>query len=160
MKVLNYFAVAILVLSFFTACEKNNEPISTGEYLIFGHYYGFCGGENCVVNFKLTDQQLFKDQTSFNYAGSNPFDFVELDSELYKDVNDLLAAVPEQLESEPARTFGCPDCADGGGMLIEYRKDENSEPIRWLLDMGKGDVPAYLHDFMNQVNEKIELLIN
>ena len=140
----------------FNSCDKNNEfEISDNDYLIFGHFYGMCGGEECVETFKLTDEKLYEDLND-NYSGTEPFNFVILEDEKYNDVKDLISAFPSQLFNENDTTFGCPDCWDQGGLFIEYKKDGNLK--KWRIDQSKNQVPYYLHDFMDKVNEKIEII--
>jgi len=52
--------------------------------------------------------------------------------------------------------IGQPDAGDWGGLYIEYNKDA----VRryWLLDQMKSNVPEYLYDFIDKVNEKIALI--
>ena len=61
----------------FTSCKKEEVEISNNEYLIFGHFYGECIGEECVETFKLTDEKLYEDLND-NYSGTEPFNFVIL----------------------------------------------------------------------------------
>ena len=146
----------LLAVIFISACKKadKDEPFS-GDYLIFGHFYGECIGEGCVETYKLTDTKLYED-TNDNYSGAEPFSFVELTDAQFDKVRDLVDDFPQELLDEEEGVFGCPDCADQGGLLIKYAKSGNIKT--WRIDQNKEGVPAYLHGFMNSVNEKIDLI--
>lgn len=147
-----YWIVLILVQS----CHSPKPKVDSYEqdYLIFGHFYGRCMGESCVETYKLTDKQLFKD-TIDDYNGET-FDFVVLGNRQFEKVKDLASSIPGQLEQEKETVIGCPDCTDGGGLFIELAKDGKVQ--RWRIDQHKGNVPSYLHPFMDAVNVKIKLL--
>ena len=54
--------------------------------------------------------------------------------------------------------IGCPDCYDQGGYYIEV--EENGIKRSWYIDTNKADVPEYLHDFLDRISDKIELINN
>lgn len=148
----------ILLLSIFIYGCSTNETNNSNEYdyLIFGHFYGFCIGESCIEIFKLTNETLYEDSND-NYA-LEPFNFDVLDNTIFEQVKDLVDYFPMNLLSEQESVLGCPDCADGGGLFIEYSK--NGEVKSWRIDQMKNNIPNYLHDFMDKVNEKIALINN
>jgi|TARA_B110000459_G_scaffold185125_1_gene215501 hypothetical protein len=147
----------LIVIGAFTSCNKDNDNFTINEqsFLIFGHFYGECFGEGCVETYKLTDVKLYEDIVD-DYSGQN-LDFVELDNEQFELVNDLADFFPTQLLNESDTIFGCPDCADGGGLFIQY--SYNGVLKSWRIDQVQNNVPTYLHNFIDQVNERI-LLIN
>lgn len=148
------FGLAILVN---VSCDKDSEiGVIEFDYLIFGHFYGECGGEECVETFKLTSEKLFED-TKDIYLGAD-FNFIELGNDLFEQVKDLTDFFPNELLNDETSTFGCPDCADGGGLFIQYAEDENIKT--WIIDQSQDEVPKYLHDFMDAVNEKIDIINN
>ena len=150
------FIFASLSLLLIFSCNSNDDELALGEndYLIFGHFYGFCIGENCIQTFKLTSDELYKNSNKDYFHKS--FDFVVLDHAKFEQAKDLLDYFPTKLLSEKEPVIGCPDCADGGGLFIEYSK--NGTVKRWNIDQMKGNVPSYLHGFMDKVNEKIALI--
>lgn len=149
-------SILLIVVSIvLLGCSSNDDiQLNDGDYLIFGHFYGFCVGENCVEIFKLTDTKLYEDSND-NYA-MEPFNFELLDEAKFDLAKDLIDAFPEKLLLEKETTFGCPDCADGGGLYIEYSKDGVVKS--WKIDQMQMNVPTYMHDFMDKVNEKISLI--
>ena len=148
---LGLFTIGILL-----SCNNVNDSININEqnFLIFGHYYGKCKGENCVETFKLTDKGLFED-TIDDRNGQN-MKFIQLENEKFLQVKDLVDFFPSQLLNEKKTTIGCPDCADGGGLFIQY--SENGNVKSWRIDQEKDNVPRYLHIFIDKVNEKIKMI--
>ena len=142
-----------------TSCNKEDEiKLSDGDYLVFGHFYGECMGEACVEIFKLEDSRLLEDSKDV-YPGQSNFyegDYYELSKENYEQVKDIIDFFPENLLNENDLVIGQPDAGDWGGLYIEY----NYKGVRkfWLLDQMKSNVPNYLHEFIDEVNEKIDLI--
>ncbi|MFT5914743.1 MAG: hypothetical protein ACJAWV_000274 [Flammeovirgaceae bacterium] len=152
--------IFILLLVFtFSACDKEEEfgvDLSEGDYLVFGHFYGFCAGETCVENYLIKEGELYKDLKK-DYLGRE-FDFQKLDNSEYLKVQDLTTSFPLELLNEQNERIGCPDCTDQGGVSISYSKNGNIR--RWRIDQYKPSIPSYLHDFVDKVNQKISLLDN
>ena len=146
----------LIVIGTFTSCDKDGDNITINEqnFLIFGHFYGMCAGEGCVETYKLTDVKLYEDIVD-DYSGQN-LDFVELNNEQFELVNDLADFFPVQLLNESDAVFGCPDCADGGGLFIQF--SDNGVLKSWRIDQVQNNVPTYLHDFIDQVNARIVLI--
>jgi len=148
--------VLILSLSIFISCENDEDIVIEGtDYLIFGHFYGMCQGETCVETFKLTDTKLYEDEND-NLYGSEVFNFTALGNDKYELVKDLMDYFPPELLNVTNNTFGCPDCADQGGLLVKLAQNGNVKS--WRIDQSKNAVPVYLHAFMDSVNVKIALL--
>lgn len=159
MKTPYLYLLTISLLVLFLACEKNEPIIIEGDFLVFSRFNGFCVGETCIELFKLTDTQLFED-TADRYAQYPDCanNLVELSKEKFDLVSDLPASIPTELltAEEDSLVFGCPDCADQGGLLFKYQEDDK---IRyWIIDQNKSAVPDYLHDFVEEVKKKIQLL--
>jgi len=143
------------------SCSKDvsTEP-SESDYLIFGHYYGLCQGETCIEIFKLESNKLLEDIND-NYPGGRDFyngNYIALGNTKFDLVRNLMDYFPDNLLNENDTFIGCPDCVDQGGLYIEY----NFNGIRkfWRIDQSKRNVQNYLHDFMDKVNEKIDLINN
>ncbi|MCB0449254.1 hypothetical protein [Mariniflexile maritimum] len=149
--ILGFLLVCISLLS----CTTNDTgETSKIDYLIFGRFYGMCIGKSCVTNYKLTNSTLFAD-TNNDYSHT-AFNFVALDADKFGQVNDLMDFFPSKLLNEKETVLGCPDCYDQGGVFIQISK--NGVVKSWRIDTNKNDVPAYLHSFMDKVNEKMALL--
>ncbi len=143
------------------SCNKDdNTSLSESDYLIFGQFNGLCAGEECIEIFKLESNKLLEDIND-NYPDRTNFytgNYIDLGNAKYDLVNDLTDYFPTNLINEIDTVFGCPDCADQGGLYIEY----NFNGLRkfWIIDQSKVSVPNYLHDFIDKVNEKIDLINN
>ena len=147
----------ILFLSGLMSCGDDDITLSS-DYLIFGHFYGFCIGDQCVQIYKLDDKKLYEDSNK-NYPRHDAMyegAYVALDPTIYSEVKDLEDFFPLELLQETDTIIGCPDCADGGGLYVAIKND--SVQRYWLIDQMKGNVPDYLHDFMDRVNAKIDLI--
>nr|WP_294896732.1 hypothetical protein [uncultured Pedobacter sp.] len=146
----------ILIFGIFISCKKDNSKIVIDDknFLIFGHFYGECFGEKCVETYKLTDKKLFED-TIDDYSGRN-LNFIESSNDKFEEVKDLIDFFPNELLESDKSIFGCPDCADGGGLFIQY--SENGKLKTWRIDQDKKNVPSYLHSFIDKVNDKIRIL--
>ncbi|MCH9661254.1 MAG: hypothetical protein K0U54_10130 [Bacteroidetes bacterium] len=149
----------LFAFGIFLSCNSDDDAsvvLGEQDFLIFGHFYGECEGERCVETFKLTNTDLSED-TLDDYGGQERA-FELLDDAVYIEVKDLINFFPQQLLSEEDTILGCPDCADGGGLYIQY--SDNGAAKSWRIDQGKEAVPTYLHTFMDKVNEKIRLINN
>jgi len=146
-----FFLIGIVALA--TGCTKEDD-ITDIEYLNFGHFYGLCMGEACVETFQLTRARLFEDVYDF-YPGNGPYQFERLSNDQFKQVRELLDAIPDELYNYP-ETIGCPDCYDQGGLRIEVYDD--GELRRWRIDKARSAIPADLLPFIELVEDKISLL--
>lgn len=155
---MNKIVFILMTIGIFCSCSNDDHEmyINENNYLVFGHFYGECVGEGCVETFKLTNKSLFED-TMDDYNGQN-MEFIELEPSIYEQIKNLTDFFPNQLLNQNQTIFGCPDCADGGGLFIQY--SENGNIKNWRIDQNKNNVPDYLHNFMDKVNEKIALLNN
>jgi len=64
----------ILIVFLIISCEERapDDVLSEIDYLIFGHYYGKCIGEECIEIFKLTKTKLYEDIND-NYPSISPY---------------------------------------------------------------------------------------
>lgn len=159
MKAVKLLIICIIAWNL-SGCSKN-ESINQKEfdYLIIGSFYGECVGENCVAIYKIQDHNLYVDTRKQYPNGMSQYEgtFEILPQELYDLVADLPDEIPDELLKMEPGTIGCPDCADGGGKYIEINQD--GEVKAWSIDNGLNRIPESLHEFMNILEEKIELLL-
>ena len=98
-----------LTLFILTSCEKDaNLELSTSDYLIFGHFYGKCVGEQCIEIFKLENEKLFED-TKGQYPNSGEFYegiWVQLSQQKFIDTKDLTKYFPTDLLNETEKVIG------------------------------------------------------
>ena len=148
----NLIALCFLIIAISSCNKKETNDI---DYLIFGHFYGECAGEECVEIFKLSKTNLFEDNTDVypNELSKIDGNFKELSHNLFTECQSLFNSIPEKLWDEDETTIGIPDAGDWGGIYVEYQKD--GEIKFWLLDQMKSNVPDYLHSFIDEINSKI-----
>ena len=154
MKSLKYLFSVCIILTFLSCNQDDDIKVNDIDYLIFGHFYGQCFGDDCVQTFKLTQTKLFEDSVD-DYSGST-FSFSELPNGKFEEVKGLIDAIPSQLLNAKEYSFGCPDCADQGGIFIQY--SQNGKVKGWRIDQSKESIPSYLHEFVDKVNESISLI--
>ena len=147
MKRILFFFLALLV---FSSCNKSEKT----DYLVFGKFYGFCAGDDCVKMYKVTSKNLYK-EASADYPGNE-----EYNGKFQTKINDklsiakpLLSMIPEKLKEEEA-FIGCPDCSDQGGVFVEYKAD--GETYIFRIDNFRDNIPEYLHDFLDEIDSIIE----
>ena len=160
MKLVHIFLFTLAALSL-DAChdsDNKNELSKEATYLGFGSYYGECFGEGCVAFFLVMDGKLYEDKKDKYPANGTVHtgDYEALTDEKYQLVKDLANKVPQELLAESSTYIGCPDCADGGGTYIEINSAEGKR--FWYIDNNNRETPEYLHDFIEEVNEKINML--
>jgi len=155
-KFLFAFAVLSMLLS---ACNKDEDlPIPEVDYLIFGHFFGECQGEECVEIFKLEEGKLYEDSND-TYPGSSDFymaSYSELPDGIFDQVTGLEDLFPAGLLNEEGVVIGQPDAGDWGGLYIEYKSGETQK--FWLLDLAKENVSEDYHAFIDAVNAKIQII--
>lgn len=156
----SFTLLAYCLIVMLNSCEKENEiKLVDSDYIIFGYYYNMCAG-NCIAFFKLEENKLSKDtRTQYPPLYPDGFyngNFVPLSQHQFDEVKDLPDYFPTDLLKESGTVIGCPDCADAGGLYIEY----NVKGVRkyWHIDKVKSEVPDKYHTFIDKVEEKIELL--
>ncbi len=151
-----YFLGFLIVILSITSCHKDKvNVIAENDHLIFGTFYGFCGGEGCVETFKLTETALYED-TKDVYRTNDGYSFIKLSNEKFNLVKDIADAIPSALLEEDEKTFGCPDCYDQGGLMIQILSDD--EVKTWFVDRNKASIPTYLHAISDSILAKIELI--
>jgi len=162
MKATNIFLFAIIAL-FLTACDKSDDVQPSAEatindqHFIFGVYRGFCMGD-CAELYKIEGDALYADSTDRFYPFSDPYGTIEfqpeaLSQERYELAAELIEAVPQELLNSDEQTFGCPDCADQGGIYIEIKEGEDIQA--WNIDYAEDNLPEFLVPFTQQVKAVI-----
>ena len=125
MKSLSFF-ILILLLS---SCSKTTVT-NSGDPFIFGYYYGQCQG-NCTHMFQIIDNAVYPDEVDYGFVDLR-FSDEPLSTEDYLLVQDLAQDIPQELLDSSTDVYGCPDCADGGGIYLEITVD--SEVRKWQFD--------------------------
>ncbi|MFN8317235.1 MAG: hypothetical protein U0T32_12380 [Chitinophagales bacterium] len=143
---------AVLLMS---SCKK--EKSNCTDYIVFGTYYGECGGEQCIELYKLTSTELFEDSKD-NYPATGIYNGTFSIKRSVPDfalVSNFESTIPTSLLNDTSAVIGCPDCADGGGVYLEYHK--NGIHKVWHIDRTL-TLPSDYALFINQVAQKIQAL--
>lgn len=145
------FFFVFLALS---SCKKDEPQIS--DYIVFGHFYGMCVGEDCVEIFKVQDGILYEDDKDVYPGSDKPYEgnFNKIPDAKYQKVKNLRMEVPSELTKENEVVIGMPDAGDWGGIYLEIM--EGSEKRFWLIDKMEYNLPDYLKPFVAKVNDAIE----
>ena len=154
-----------ILLSFvaLAACcdEDDNNPVNGDEFIVFGHFYGECGGEACIEIYKIEDGKLYED-TLDQYPGTDQIymgSWIELPASKYDQVKGLRNEVPPALLAEDIRVIGQPDAADGGGIYVQVMVASQSLTEGfWLLDKNENNMNAVYNDFVNKIEARIQLI--
>jgi hypothetical protein len=142
--------VALLLL--LCSCTKDN--LDNLDYFSFGNAYGFCQG-NCTNFFIIQDDSIYPDDMDL-YVEPMKFKSEALSIEKYNLARKLIDNFPSYLIANPNKTFGCPDCADQGGIHIEIK--ENGEIMRWHFDTVISKLPSKIQDYVKEISDVIEQL--
>ena len=156
--------ITVFFLCTMLCCHKDNEIVENVDqavaidYLSFGHFYGECMHEQCVEIFLLKDGSLYEDQLDKYPSRMQIYegDFILIDQRNVSAVMDLVESFPPKLLEAKERVFGCPDCADQGGLYLEC--ETGGEKKYWIIDQNLNSIPAYLHEFVNKINDNIALI--
>lgn len=95
--------IAFFATFFLISCKKDNEVnLSKTDYIIFGHFYGECIGEQCVKIFKLDKKKLFEDTKRIYPTGNSFYEgrFDQLPKEKFDITKDLTNYFPMSLLKE------------------------------------------------------------
>ena len=147
----------------FMGCEDECDCAGTGDfdYMVFGHFYGECGGEGCVEIFKIENGRLYEDSSDVypNFITAYEGQYYALPDAKYQLVKDLVEYFPNELYDETEHVIGMPDAGDWGGIYVEI-KHENAPAQSgfWLLDQMESNMPEVYNVFVDRINEKIHLI--
>ena len=153
-----YFSVILIgVLAILTSCADQIELEQT-EYMVFGRYGAYCGGETCEEFFRLETERLFE-ETSDSYPGSgfHPFgQFVQLTQAEFDLAKDIESKFPTRLLVEPDTILGTPDVLDVGSVYFELKTA--SEHRYWIFNNGSDNMLPEYQVFSTDINTLINQL--
>lgn len=150
MRITQSIMLVLLMAIGLFSCKKT-ETVETDvfEYLIFGSYAGECIGE-CATIYKLTGDMLYVDDMEY-YTQDISFNSTALSQAQFDIAEVLRTEFPVDILAETEDTFGCPDCYDQGGYIVEWKT--NAITKRWHLDTTEEDIPAYLAVYTQRIGE-------
>lgn len=160
MKQLSYHFLLILLTSLFLSCGDSDDDSKSlklsSDFTVFASfYYGSCVG-NCTEAFVINDQKLYKINNIKYFDKGQQYDennLSTLEPDKYDLVKDLPQSLPQELLTSSETHFGCPDCADGGGVYIETQV--NGELKHWYLDNLATMTPGFVQVLVARVNADI-----
>lgn len=147
------FATFIIILILSVSCTK--EKLDNIEYFAFGSATDFCLN-NCADFFMIKDGNIYPDDMDHYNGSTLAFKTDALPNEKYNLVKNLIDRFPKYLINKPNKIFGCPDCADQGGIHIEIK--ENGQIIRWHIDTNISNTPTQIQDYVEDIEAIIEQL--
>lgn len=144
MRIVNF----LLIIAMASSCSTNN--VTPQASLIFGEAYGFCAGD-CAHFFQINDNNLYKDDIE-RYSGDAPsFKPTPLSAVDLELANQLVTDFPEYLLQNVNQTFGCPDCADQGGVHLFY--STGGSKYFWHIDTFVENQPVEIRQYIKLVRE-------
>jgi hypothetical protein len=149
----NRLAPVIIFLLFIISCSKDN--LDNLDYFAFGNAFGMCQG-NCATFFLIKDKSIYPDDMDYYLGNLLKFKSEVLPDEKYNLAQELIDNFPDYLIKNPNKTFGCPDCADQGGIHIEIQ--EKGVIKRWHFDTTISNLPAEIQDYVQGISNLIEKL--
>ena len=143
----------IVMLLFLSSCTKDN--LDNIDYFTFGNAFGMCQG-NCATFFLIKGGSIYPDDIDYYLGNSLKFKSEVMPTEKYNLAQELIEKFPYYLIKNPNKTFGCPDCADQGGIHIEIQ--EKGVIKRWHFDTTISNLPTEIQDYVLEVSNVIEEL--
>jgi hypothetical protein len=145
-----------------TSCTEEPDGLQIHNYLIFGTFQEGCQS-NCteIYYLNLDDQMLMiaenptypvYEADSFPYGGN----FISVPQQQYELVKDLKNMIPQNLYGEINLVVGDTVTAGGKGIYVEGNYQRTG--FKHYINADKNLTPAYLHDFVDEVLDRIEKL--
>jgi hypothetical protein len=157
MKKLLLFSV---LTCFLIACTNNDDNDETPDNIVFGQFYGFCVGQ-CFKPYQLTNIRLTVDDDEEHYMQGYTYKPTDvLDATAFREAKHLLEDIPDELlNAENGKVYGCPDCADQGGVYLELNFNRNTKII--LIDnFDSEDQSDAILTYKNKIKNVLEALQN
>jgi uncharacterized protein YlaI len=143
---INLLSTSMAFLFLLFGCTRDD--LDNIDYFVFGDAHGFCQGD-CASFYMMKDGRIYPDNVAY-YNGTSPeFHEESLPGEKYVLAEKLIDDFPKYLINNPGRTFGCPDCADQGGIHIELMEDGRIK--KWHFDTNTASLPSQVRDYVEEV---------
>jgi hypothetical protein len=143
----------VISISLFSFCSK--EKSLDFDYFTFGTAYGECLG-NCARFFQIKDNKLYADDMNYYFNSDLKFLNEPLPAEKYNLAKKLIEDFPDYLRNNPNKTFGCPDCADQGGIHFVIKNNDKIE--YWHIDTVLDNQPAEIKEYIQEMLSILEQL--
>jgi len=154
-----YISCITVIFILLSACSKDETTSAYFDrnYVVFGSFYGECGGYNCIEIFKIENGILYED-TSDIYPSNTVYEGVYFaqSQARYEQVKKLVNYIPPSLLMEPQGSIGGPDSHDQGGLYFELKVNY----IRkfWKIDTDTAAIPHYLIPLTDTIKKYVQKL--
>lgn len=164
MKKVIFFSLSIMICSFWACTQEdiietpktNCDLLQGDDYLIFGKFYGFCGG-NCTQLYKMTNTELFADNIDrFEHNKEVTFDKTNLGAAKIEIAKTVCSQYANDIKNEKSDRIGCPDCFDQGNIYVELK--QNGKVQKWFIDPTVNAQPEYLKPFAKAIEDAVTKL--
>jgi len=153
-RILSCLFTGMLLVS----CGSSSEDAPKAETLVFGTYFGMCQG-TCFVTYRLASGVLQADRNETYISGDYTFEPTEtLPAEDYTRVAGLLTTIPAVLRNGDGGTLGCPDCADQGGVYVDFTDAQGKRKVYYLDTNNTSDQAEAVVRFKTRILEAVDLL--
>jgi hypothetical protein len=151
MRVQNLLILALVTI--FWGCS--DKPEAKGDFLIFGDYYGMCGGDGCIDYYKIENGNIYKDLLNEYPSDNINHHFNVYNGPYSMAILDLQNEIPNNIYNEE-NTLGMPDAYDQGGYYLEVCK--NGIITNWRIDKNNQDIPNYLIAVCDSMQHYLDVL--
>jgi hypothetical protein len=147
-------SIFLFISLLLTASCKAGPPQEKHDSFAFGTAYGFCKG-SCATFYKIENAKLYPDNID-HYKGEVTFEKAPLADEKYQLAKNLPDSLPAFLLQNNGKTFGCPDCADQGGIHVFYTR--NGQLMQWHFDTNTEALPSEIKDYISRMKDILNQL--
>lgn len=126
-------------------CKKTAKSVTAEDQIIFGISHGHCVGK-CRSTYVLDNKTLYAD-TSNNRAYI--FELKKLPDSFFQKAKFVMTDFPEYLLKNTNQTFGCPDCADQGTIVLT--RIVKQDTLSWRLDTQTNTMPKELKSYADNL---------
>lgn len=143
------FIILIIALAGFFGRKINSQQKSeaTSDTFIFGVEGGLRPGNYSY--FKIQNERIYSSKAYTAGQDAVAFNTDPLASEKYMIAKKLKENFPDYLLAHPNQTFGCPNCADQGGIHLEM--EHNGTLQTWDIDTNTNQQPIEIRSFIEKV---------
>lgn len=148
------FLLIAAIIGILTACSKRATVGGNATVIQFGTSYGFCIGNSCITNYRLsTDGKLIK--TTSSPTGANSVTTIVTDATQLSQADRVFRQAPEGLMAITKDTsFGCPDCADQGATVVRVRNTKaKDDTVTIRFDNFLDGNPTEFRTFVELIKE-------
>ena len=142
------------MLLFFSSC--GDVGLESGDSFYFGTYAGFCAGD-CWTVFLISNNEVYPDDFDPRDNRELTFSNNALPSDKFEIAEEVRLSLPDILSTSSTDVYGCPDCADQGGIIIGWTKGGTSREIRIDPFLNDEDLQEII-DYANQIRDAVEEL--